>query len=54
MHLLSFRLRSTEITVTREATPIGFAIDRSVSGEMFIHLPLVSVALIDERKGVTL
>lgn len=49
MHLLSFHLRSTEITVTREATPIGFAIDRSVSGETFIHLPFISVALIDQH-----
>ncbi|WP_019953610.1 hypothetical protein [Yoonia vestfoldensis] len=49
MHLLSFRLRSTEITVTREATPIGFAIDRSILGETFIHLPFISVAFIDQR-----
>lgn len=54
MHLLSFRLRSTQITVTREATPIGFAIDRSVSGETFIHMPLISVALINQRKAVAL
>ena len=52
MHLLSFRLRSTQITVTREATPIGFAIDRCLSGETFIHLPFISIALIDQHKPV--
>ena len=51
MNLLSIRLFSFEFTVTREHSPIGlrFAVDRSVSGETFIHLPLVSVALIDQR-----